>query len=179
MGSPYTLKAESPLNPRSMVMVSATCPVTSRGSVSCPPISTQAWEAIPRRVRDVTITGFRIVGFDDGVFGFGTENLKVSRVVAIDNSDYGVASFDGIGTRLIRNATTGSHDAGIYVGDSVHANAVVTNNRSWDNSLGILVRHSHKVLCPTTRSGEIVLECFCCPTLKLGAADKSRCSTTG
>ena len=39
-----------------------------------------------RRVRDVTITGFRIVGFDDGVFGFGTENLKVSHVVAIDNS---------------------------------------------------------------------------------------------
>jgi len=99
-----------------------------------------------RRVRDVTIAGFRIVGFDDGVFGFGTENFKVTHVVAIDNSDYGVASFDGIGTRLARNATSGSHDAGIYVGDSVDANAVVTNNRSWDNSLGILVRHSHKVL---------------------------------
>jgi Right handed beta helix region len=99
-----------------------------------------------RRVRDVTITGFRIVGFDDGVFGFGTENLKVSHVEAIDNSDYGVASFDGIGTRFTRNATSGSHDAGIYVGDSVNANAVVTNNRSWDNALGILVRHSHKVV---------------------------------
>ena len=99
-----------------------------------------------KRVRDVTITGFRIVGFDDGVFGFGTENLKVSHVVAIDNIDYGVASFDGIGTRFTRNATSGSHDAGIYVGDSVDANAVVTNNRSWDNALGILVRHSHKVV---------------------------------
>ena len=52
-----------------------------------------------RRVRDVTITGFRIVGFDDGVFGFGTENFKVSHVAAIDNIDYGVASFDGIGTQ--------------------------------------------------------------------------------
>ena len=64
-----------------------------------------------RRVRDVTITGFHIVGFDDGVFGFGTENLKVSHVVAIDNRDYGVASFDGIGTRFTRNATSGSQDA--------------------------------------------------------------------
>jgi parallel beta-helix repeat protein len=99
-----------------------------------------------RRVRDVTITGFRFVGFDDGVFGFGTENLKVSHVVAIDNRDYGVASFDGIGTRFTWNATSGSQDAGIYVGDSVDANAVVTNNRSWDNALGILIRHSHKVV---------------------------------
>jgi len=78
-----------------------------------------------RRVRDVTITGFRIVGFDDAVFGFGTENLKVSHVVAVNNSDYGVASFDGIGTWFTWNATSGSHDAGIYVGDSVDANAVV------------------------------------------------------
>ena len=99
-----------------------------------------------RRVREVIITGFRIVGFDDGVFGFGTENLKVSHVVAINNTDYGVASFDGIGTRFTWNATSGSHDAGIYVGDSVDANGVVTNNLSWDNALGILIRHSHKVV---------------------------------
>ena len=61
-----------------------------------------------RRVRDVTITGFRIVGFDDGVFGFGTEKMKVSDVVAIDNTDYGVASFEGIGTTFTRNATSGT-----------------------------------------------------------------------
>jgi hypothetical protein len=99
-----------------------------------------------KRVRNVTITGFRIVGFDDGVFGFGTENLKVSHVMAIDNRDYGVASFDRIGTRFTRNATSGSQDAGIYVGDSAAANALVANNRSWDNALGILIRHSHKVV---------------------------------
>jgi Periplasmic copper-binding protein (NosD) len=99
-----------------------------------------------KRVRDVTITGFHIVGFDDGVFGFGTENLKVSHVVAINNIDYGVASFDGIATRFTENSTSGSQDAGIYVGDSVEANAVVTNNRSWNNALGILIRHSHKVV---------------------------------
>jgi len=99
-----------------------------------------------RRVRDIAITGFRIVGFDDGVFGFGTENLKVSHVAAIGNTDYGVASFDGIGTSFTGNATSGSRDAGIYVGDSVNANAEVTNNRSWNNALGILVRHSHKVV---------------------------------
>ena len=99
------------------------------------------------RVRDVTITGFRVVGFEgDGVFGFGTENLKVSDVTAIDNTAYGVASFEGIGTTFTRNAVSGSHDAGIYVGDSPNANAVVSHNRSWDNALGILLRHARKAI---------------------------------
>ena len=105
-----------------------------------------------RRVRNVTITGFRIVGFDDGVFGFGTENLTVSDVVAIDNSDYGVASFEGVGTTFTRNATSGSHDAGIYIGDSMDASAVVTHNRSSDNALGILVRHSRHVVVSRSES---------------------------
>jgi hypothetical protein len=100
-----------------------------------------------RRVRDVTITGFRVVGFEgDGVFGFHTVNLTVSEVVAIGNTAYGIASFDGIGTTFTRNQVSGSHDAGIYVGDSLDANAVVSHNRSWDNALGVLVRHSQKVV---------------------------------
>jgi hypothetical protein len=99
------------------------------------------------RVRDVTITGFRIVGFGgSGIFGYRTRNLKVSDVVAINNAAYGLASFEGIGTVFTGNSVTGSHDAGIYVGDSLDANAVVSHNRAWDNALGILVRHSQKVI---------------------------------
>ena len=100
-----------------------------------------------RRVRDVTITGFRVVGFaGDGVFGFHTENLTVSHVAAIGNTAYGIASFDGVGTKFTRNAASGSQDAGIYIGDSLDANAMVSHNRAWDNALGILVRHSQKVV---------------------------------
>lgn len=100
-----------------------------------------------RRVRNVTVTGFRVVGFQgEGVFGLSTLNLTVSDVVATDNAAYGVASFDGIGTTFTRNAVSGSQDAGIYIGDSLDANAVVSSNRSWDNALGILVRHSQKVV---------------------------------
>ena len=99
------------------------------------------------RVRDVTITGFRIEGFaGSGIFGFGTENLEVSHVVAIDNSAYGVASFDGEGTTFTRNVASGSHDAGIYIGDSLEARAVVSHNRALNNALGILVRHARKVI---------------------------------
>ena len=95
-----------------------------------------------KRINDVTITGFRVEGFEgDGVFGFGTENLTVSDVVAVNNTAYGVASFEGIGTKFLRNSASGSHDAGIYVGDSHDANALVKNNRAWGNALGILVRN--------------------------------------
>ena len=76
------------------------------------------------RIENVTVTGFRVVDFEgDGIFGFGTRNLRVSGVVAIDNAAYGIASFDGIGTTFTGNAVSGSHDAGIYVGDSQNANA--------------------------------------------------------
>lgn len=105
------------------------------------------------RVQDVTISGFRVVEFEgDGIFGFGTRNLKVSGVVAIDNAAYGIASFDGIGTTFTGNAVSGSHDAGIYVGDSENANAVVSFNRAWGNALGILVRHSQKVVVTNNAS---------------------------
>ena len=88
-----------------------------------------------------------MVGFaGNGVFGFHTQNLTVSHVVAIDNAAYGVASFDGIGTTFTRNSVSGSHDAGIYIGDSLDANAVVSHNRAWGNALGILVRHSQKAV---------------------------------
>ncbi|MGH9374526.1 MAG: right-handed parallel beta-helix repeat-containing protein [Vicinamibacterales bacterium] len=100
-----------------------------------------------KRVRDVTITGFRVAGFNgDGVFGFHTEHFTVSHVVALNNTAYGIASFDGVGTTFTRNAAAGSQDAGIYIGDSLNANAVVRHNRAWDNALGILVRHSQKVV---------------------------------
>ena len=107
------------------------------------------------RISDVTITGFRVEGFEgDGVFGFGTENLTVSDVVAVNNTAYGVASFEGIGTKFLRNSATGSHDAGIYLGDSLEANALVKGNRAWGNAFGILVRHVTTRSCPTTTRGE-------------------------
>lgn len=106
-----------------------------------------ATNAYTRRVRDVSITGFRIAGFEgDGIFGFGTRNLHVAGVRAAGNTDYGMASFDGVGTRFVGNAVNGSDDAGLYVGDSPDANAAVLGNRSWDNALGVLVRHDHNVV---------------------------------
>jgi len=98
------------------------------------------------RVEDVTITGFRVVGFQgNGVFGFGTGDLSVSRVRAIRNTEYGIASFDGVGTTFVHNAARGSDGAGLYVGDSPEADALVARNHTRNNLFGILVRHTHDV----------------------------------
>ena len=114
-----------------------------------------------QRVRNVTISGFQITDFEgDGVFGFGTENLTVSNVVAIDNAAYGIASFDGIGTTFSHNTVSGSHDAGIYVGDSLDARAIVRHNRARNNALGILVRHSHHVLVTDNESADNCIGVF-------------------
>lgn len=105
------------------------------------------------RVRDVTITGFRVLGFrGDGILGFGTENLTVSHVRAADNTEYGIASFDGIGTRFVHNRASGSEDAGLYVGDSPDANAVVSDNVTRHNALGVLVRHARHVVVAHNRA---------------------------
>jgi nitrous oxidase accessory protein NosD len=96
------------------------------------------------RVRDVTISHLRVVGFEgDGVFAFGSENLRLSRVTAVRNSGYGMARFDGIGGWIKHSSATGSEEAGIYVGDSPEANALVSHNRSWNNGIGVFVRHVH------------------------------------
>jgi len=96
------------------------------------------------RVVGVTVTGFRVVGFSGfGVFGYGTRNFSVSDVQAYRNGAYGVANFDGVGTSFTHNRAAGSEEAGIYVGDSPHANAVVEDNKVWANGFGIFVRHVH------------------------------------
>jgi hypothetical protein len=98
------------------------------------------------RVADVTIMGFRVVGFgSSGVFGFGTMNLTVSWLDALRNAEYGAASFDGVGTTFVHNAARGSGEAGLYIGDSPHADALVAMNRTRNNLFGVLVRHTHDV----------------------------------
>ncbi len=142
-----TLKAQGEVTLEPSHYGSSECYFPNHDVGICVTPASQGSGTYVRRVRDVTITGFRVVGFaGTGVFGFHTENLTVSHVVAIDNAAYGVASFDGIGTTFTRNSVSGSHDAGIYIGDSLEANAVVSHNRAWGNALGILVRHSQKAV---------------------------------
>jgi hypothetical protein len=92
---------------------------------------------------NVSISGFTVRNFPEfGIFASGVRNAKFMSNRAINNRGYGIAAFSSTGTQMIANLTRGSDDAGLYVGDSRHADATVVANETYDNFLGILVRNA-------------------------------------
>jgi parallel beta-helix repeat protein len=97
----------------------------------------------PVRVRNVTISGFLIRGFEAfGVVAQGSVDSVVRHVRADDDGQYGITSFASHGTRFLFNTTSGNGDSGLYVGDSPDAAALLVGNRSFGNEFGILLRDS-------------------------------------
>lgn len=80
-----------------------------------------------------------------GVFGFGTDRLQVSWVDAANNAFYGISRFESSRTIFKNNRAWGSAEAGFYIGDAQDADTTVENNKSWNNDLGIFVRHARHV----------------------------------
>jgi nitrous oxidase accessory protein NosD len=94
-----------------------------------------------RRVAHVSIRGFNIRGFGgDGIFGFGTRELRVRNNRLVNNGGYGVFSLLAKRTHLVHNIAEHNDDFGLYVGDSRKTHSVVRNNRAVDNHGGILIR---------------------------------------
>ena len=96
-------------------------------------------------VEDVTITGFTVRNFRDfGIVAFGARDAKFVKNRTFNNGEYGITAFFSKGTQVISNVTSGSEDAGIYIGDSRRANATVAGNNTYDNALGVLVRNARR-----------------------------------
>ncbi|HEV8279373.1 MAG TPA: right-handed parallel beta-helix repeat-containing protein [Streptosporangiaceae bacterium] len=94
--------------------------------------------AVITPVHNNTVTALRITGFPaSGVFGYGTSGLRVTRVVAIDDGAYGIARFASTRTLFAHDIAIGNEEAGLYVGDSPHADTVVRDNHASGNQLGI------------------------------------------
>jgi nitrous oxidase accessory protein NosD len=92
---------------------------------------------------NVSISGFTVRNFPEfGIFASGVRNAKFMSNRAINNSGYGIAAFSSTGTQMIANLTRGSDDAGLYVGDTPHADATIAANETSGNFLGILVRNA-------------------------------------
>jgi parallel beta-helix repeat protein len=92
---------------------------------------------------NVSISGFTVRNFPaTGIIAMGARNPKFMTNRAFNNGEYGIATYSSPGTKLIANLTRGSDDAGLYVGDSPHANATIAANETYDNFLGILVRNA-------------------------------------
>jgi nitrous oxidase accessory protein NosD len=95
------------------------------------------------------VTGFRISGFEDnGIFTFGTNRFRADHNRLSGNGEYGAFSNTSTRTRFDHNIVRGNTgEAGLYVGDSQSARAVVTRNLVVNNhGFGIFLRDvSHGV----------------------------------
>jgi hypothetical protein len=98
---------------------------------------------VSQYVEDVSISGFTIRDFEEnGIIAVGAWDAKFMKNRAFDNHEYGIAAFSSTGTKMISNVTSGSDDAGLYVGDHPRARATIAANETYDNFLGVLVRNA-------------------------------------
>ena len=104
-------------------------------------------EAVITPVNDDTVTGMLVTGFPaNGVFGYGTNGLTVTRVTATNDGGYGISRFVSSRTLFANDVAIGNDEAGFYVGDSPQANTVVRDDQAYGNQFGIFVRHARHVL---------------------------------
>jgi hypothetical protein len=103
--------------------------------------------AVITPVRADTVTNLMVSGFPaNGVFGYGTVGLRVTRVKAVNDGDYGISRFVSTGTLFADDIAIGNAEAGFYVGDSPDADTVVRNDLAVGNQFGIFIRHAREVL---------------------------------
>jgi nitrous oxidase accessory protein NosD len=102
--------------------------------------------AVLQHVNNNTVTGIYVTGFAaNGVFGYGTKGMVVTRVSGVNDGGYGIARFESTRTLFANDVAIGNDEAGLYVGDSPDADTVVRNNVAVGNLFGIFVRHAREV----------------------------------
>jgi nitrous oxidase accessory protein NosD len=108
--------------------------------------------AVIKRVSNDTVTALMVSGFPaNGVFGYGTNGLTVTRVAAVNDGDYGISRFVSSRTVFAGDTAIGNHEAGFYVGDSPQADTVVRDDQAYGNQFGIFIRHARHVLVTQNR----------------------------
>jgi parallel beta-helix repeat protein len=102
--------------------------------------------AVITPVHGDTVTAMLITGFTgNGVFGYGTDEMNVTRVVAANDGSYGIARFVSTDTVFAHDVAIGNHEAGLYVGDSPLADTIVQDNQASGNQFGIFIRHARGI----------------------------------
>jgi parallel beta-helix repeat protein len=93
-------------------------------------------------VGSVRVSGFTVKNFSGvGIFYFGASSPQVDHNTVLNNAEYGAAAFVSTNDRFTDNIANKNGEAGIYVGDSPGANAVINNNQANNNAnFGIFVR---------------------------------------
>jgi hypothetical protein len=100
-------------------------------------------DTVVKAVEDVEVSKLSVTGFTGiGVIYFCADDPEVTRVYAkgADHAEYGIAAFAAEDVVFARNLTVNGGEAGIYIGDSPHADATVWKNVSWNNGFGLFFR---------------------------------------
>ena len=97
-----------------------------------------------RRVSDVTISGFRVTGFTDGVLGIATSGLRVTHNRVERNDGFGIGSFLAKQSLLDHNVARDNSDAGITLGDSPDAGSRIASNLASGNRFGVRLTDSSR-----------------------------------
>jgi hypothetical protein len=93
-----------------------------------------------------TVTALLITGMPaSGVFGYGTDDLRVTRVTALNDGEYGISRFESTDSVFANDTAIGNDEAGFYVGDSPLAHSVVRDSRASGNLFGIFIRHARHI----------------------------------
>lgn len=110
-------------------------------------LNAQGNPVLSHPVVDVRISNLRTTGFSDsGVFGLNTRGLQVTGVRSDHNGGYGIARFASTGSLFAHDWVSYNREAGLYVGDSPHADSAVLANLSDHNGNGVFLRDSTGVL---------------------------------
>jgi nitrous oxidase accessory protein NosD len=101
------------------------------------------------------VTGFKITGFPGfGIIAAGTTDSTFDHNAAINDGEYGMASFASSGNSYRYNLSVGSEEAGFYYGDSPEANGTFDHNVSRGNLFGFFLRDSaHGTLSDNVATG--------------------------
>jgi parallel beta-helix repeat protein len=96
------------------------------------------------RTNKTVVKGFLVKGFEGiGLITEGGKHTTIAHNRFAGDGEYGTAAFSSIGTKFTHNLSTGNDEAGFYVGDSPHANAVLRHNKARGNgSFGFFLRDS-------------------------------------
>jgi hypothetical protein len=104
--------------------------------------------------KDTRVTGFRVQGFKDfGAGVFGARDTLFRNNTFVRNDEYGFGAFGARRTRVLHNVAKHAEEAGFYIGDSPHANAVLRRNRARRNGeFGFFIRDASHALVVHNRA---------------------------
>jgi parallel beta-helix repeat protein len=100
--------------------------------------------ALGTRINGFTLSGLTIQNYSrNGVLLLRVDNFHITDGTYIDNKEYGIFPIQSSGGVVDFNSVSGSHDAGIYVGQS--NDVVIKKNQARDCTIGIEIENCSNI----------------------------------